>query len=377
MSRAYVRMVPDLYERKAFGTAAHPAYPPAAVGAFVGLLCLAEQQSPRGRFKNRRVLQVLLEGPHGEGRAYAKQIGFLIEQGDLVVGDDGSLYVEGWDELQEGRDPSVDERMRRYRDRKRAASHVTSPSPSVTSNATVNDALETRKSRQEPLAVKRLAVKRLAVDDNAAATPVPSTDDATTPTASTIVDSLAALDIDPPKTRQQPERPASNEPLPLPETTLTTFDKVYGRFPNRNAVKWNGELVRLYGKREVDEAMAEEWRVDPDMGTLLGRTKARIQQMADDRQTKALDRAEQARSQAAQRQLDAIRTQRAQAGAAPQPEHIPAPAFRPVDNAAQIKAQRRADRATRLRDAQPAETPLSVVVAAFANYMPAVGEAPG
>ena len=123
MTRSYVRVLPDLYRRKALGLCEcdagdchHVPYPPEALGAFLGVLCLAETQIPRGRFANRKALEGHLEG-NGVGAAYADQVGFLLSQGDLVVQPDGSLYVEGWDELQEG-NWQVAERMRRYRNRK-------------------------------------------------------------------------------------------------------------------------------------------------------------------------------------------------------------------------------------------------------------------
>ena len=102
MPRSYFRALPDLYERKAFGTSTHPPYPPAALACFIGVLCFGEQQPERGRFKSRRVLVALLEGPNGDGALVARQIPFLIAQGDLIAGTSGSLYIEGWDELQEG-----------------------------------------------------------------------------------------------------------------------------------------------------------------------------------------------------------------------------------------------------------------------------------
>lgn len=119
MPRAYFRTLPDLYERRAFGSDRHPPNTPIQVAAFVGVLCFAEQQSPRGRFKSPQLLRALLAGPKGLGRMMAAQVPFLIEQGDLIVQPDGSLYVEGWDELQEG-NWQVSERMARYRARKDA-----------------------------------------------------------------------------------------------------------------------------------------------------------------------------------------------------------------------------------------------------------------
>lgn len=153
MPRSYFRTLPDLYERKAFGTSSHPPYPPAALACFVGVLCFGEQQPERGRFKSRRLLAVLLEGPRGEGRAMARQIAFLIEQGDLIEQADGSLYIEGWDELQEG-NWQVVERMSRYRARLRAVTPVVTDG--VTPYVTVGSV--TPPSRVEAVSGKRLAV---------------------------------------------------------------------------------------------------------------------------------------------------------------------------------------------------------------------------
>lgn len=119
MIRSYLRVLPDLYARKALGVSdgKHDAYPPEAVVAYLGCLCLAEAQTPRGRFASRKVLAALLEGPDETGTPYAATVGYLIDNGDLIVQDDGSVYVEGWNELQEG-DWKVSDRMRRFRERR-------------------------------------------------------------------------------------------------------------------------------------------------------------------------------------------------------------------------------------------------------------------
>lgn len=150
MPRSYFRTLPDCYERKAFGTDRHPPYPPAAIACFLGCLCFAEQQPERGRFKSRRLLAVLLEGPRGQGRSEARMIPFLIQHGDLVELADGSLYVEGWDELQEG-NWQVAERMSRYRAR---AHPVT---PTVTVGVTVSTVTGPSRVEVEANSGKRLA----------------------------------------------------------------------------------------------------------------------------------------------------------------------------------------------------------------------------
>lgn len=105
MSRAYLRLDPAFYERKL-----DQGYTLPQIAAFVGCLCLAEQQVNRGRFRNVVVLKALL-GPGG------RQVTTLVERGDLIVDQRGRVYIDGWDEWQEG-DVTVPERMRRLRTRK-------------------------------------------------------------------------------------------------------------------------------------------------------------------------------------------------------------------------------------------------------------------
>lgn len=104
MSRAYLRLDPLLQDHKG-------SYPDGALATFVLVLCLAEQQPKRGYFRNERILRALLD-------RRGRWIRFLVEHEDLVVQTDGSLYVDGWLEWQEG-DVTVPERMRRLRARKR------------------------------------------------------------------------------------------------------------------------------------------------------------------------------------------------------------------------------------------------------------------
>jgi hypothetical protein len=85
-------------------------YTPAQFGAFLKVQLLAGRQTHRGRFRSQKALEGALPA------AYAKHIGFLIQQRDLLVCPDGSLYLDGWDEWQEG-DVTVRERMARLRNR--------------------------------------------------------------------------------------------------------------------------------------------------------------------------------------------------------------------------------------------------------------------
>lgn len=108
MSRAYLRVAPELFERKVV----EQGYPLPLFAAFVGMLCLAEHQPHRGRFRDVRVLRALL-GPAG------RWVPELMARGDIVCSGDGTVYVDGWDEWQEG-DVTVGERVKRIRTRRRA-----------------------------------------------------------------------------------------------------------------------------------------------------------------------------------------------------------------------------------------------------------------
>lgn len=121
MARAYLRLDPSFYEKKLA-----QAYPLSAIGALAGVLCLAELQPARGRFRDLAVLKALL------GSAGARQVPFLMDHGDLRFEDDGRIYVDGWDEWQEG-DVTVKERMVRVRNRK----HDRNGSDAPDRNATV------------------------------------------------------------------------------------------------------------------------------------------------------------------------------------------------------------------------------------------------
>lgn len=110
--RAYQRIDPRTYERKVLDQ----GYPLPAFAAYIGALNAGEAQPDRGRFRTEAVLRALL-GPAG------RWVGFLVERGDLVRLPDGRLYLEGWDEWQEG-DWKVAERVTRIRNRKRTPSSV-------------------------------------------------------------------------------------------------------------------------------------------------------------------------------------------------------------------------------------------------------------
>lgn len=93
LPRAYLRMSPNLDQ--------HPD-----PGGMVLLLCAANRQPRRGRFRDKATLVRALGGARFRR---------LVARGDIVVGDDGWFYVEGWDVWQEG-DLTVAERQARIRE---------------------------------------------------------------------------------------------------------------------------------------------------------------------------------------------------------------------------------------------------------------------
>lgn len=95
------------------------------------LMCAAARQPERGRFKHAAIVERTI------GKAKAK---LALTRGDLVILD-GCLYLDGWDEWQEG-DWTVAERMQRMRARrKRKTGYVrVTPSPSPDRNDVTTDA---------------------------------------------------------------------------------------------------------------------------------------------------------------------------------------------------------------------------------------------
>lgn len=113
-TRAYLRLSPSAFHDKAVVD----QYPPGAFAAFCAVLCLAEEQPERGRFRSERLLRLHLDEPmDGVRLGWGKWVPFLLSHGDLERCPNGSLYVSGWDEWQEG-DVTVKERMARLRFKK-------------------------------------------------------------------------------------------------------------------------------------------------------------------------------------------------------------------------------------------------------------------
>lgn len=122
MPRAYLRLDPSFDERK-------ESYPDGPYAALVATFCLAELQPHRGRFRSLDYLSRLL-GKRG------RHLRYLVAQGDVVELPGGQVYVDGWDEWQEG-DWKVSERVQRIRGRKYVTPDVTVPvTPDVTVGVT-------------------------------------------------------------------------------------------------------------------------------------------------------------------------------------------------------------------------------------------------
>jgi len=118
--RAYHRVDPLMDERKGH-------YTPAQLGAFLKVQLLAGRQTARGRFRSVAALRAILPA------AYVRHVDFLLSEGDLDVLTDGTVYVDGWDQWQEG-DLTVKDRMAALRNRQRNATvtpTVTRPSPTA------------------------------------------------------------------------------------------------------------------------------------------------------------------------------------------------------------------------------------------------------
>jgi len=123
--RAYHRVDPLMDERKSH-------YSPAQFGAFLKVQLVAGRQPKRGCFRSIQALKGALPG------AYVRHVDFLVAERDLTVKRDGTVYVDGWDEWQEG-DLTVRDRMAALRNRRRnptvtgtVTPAVTEPSPAAT-----------------------------------------------------------------------------------------------------------------------------------------------------------------------------------------------------------------------------------------------------
>jgi hypothetical protein len=117
--RAYHRVDPLMDERKSH-------YSPAQLGAFLKVQLVAGRQAQPGQFRSLQALRDALPKP------YSRHVDFLVAERDLIVQRDGIVVVDGWKEWQEG-DLTVAERMKRLRERKKAAAEP-DPSPDRNTN---------------------------------------------------------------------------------------------------------------------------------------------------------------------------------------------------------------------------------------------------
>jgi hypothetical protein len=134
LPKAYLRLDPNIDQ-----THTDP-------GAMVRLLCAANRQPHRGRFKSRDLMEAIL------GKAIVRD---AITRRDVVEQPDGRYYVPGWDEWQEG-DWTVGERQKRIRARRNAGnvteSHPerdTDTSPPSPDRAAPSEALGSKASGQQ------------------------------------------------------------------------------------------------------------------------------------------------------------------------------------------------------------------------------------
>lgn len=102
LPKPYLRLDPDIDQK-------HPE----RLDDFIRLMCTANRQVPRGRFRSRAVLESLFGKP---------LVAWFYARGDVADLDDGKVIVPGWDGWQEG-DMTVAERMARLRSKA-----VTTPS---------------------------------------------------------------------------------------------------------------------------------------------------------------------------------------------------------------------------------------------------------
>lgn len=230
--RAYLRYSPRTFHDKAVVD----RYPPGAFAAFGALLCLAEEQPERGRFRSERLLRLLLDEPEdGVKLGWGKWVPFLIEHGDLVRQDRGVLYVVGWDEWQEG-DFTVAERVARLR-RKRRDDVTADVTDAVTADVT------------GPVTGARLAVggRPKAVGGGGR--------------------------------RPQPPPTVANGKDDGPVATWLLLAR---SGPTAKARAWMLELAGTHGDGAVSAAMVEAWQADPDRRTLLSRVQGALAASAAD-----------------------------------------------------------------------------------------------
>lgn len=227
MSRAYVRLDPAFYEKKLA-----KGYPIGAIGAYAGTLCLAEYQPQRGRFRDLDVLRALL------GREASKFVAYLIEHGDIVQQADGRLYVEGWDEWQEG-DVTVADRMKRVRNRKSDRNSDRNGDRNADSN-------DDRNGSPEPTVT------------------VPSSG-----SGSGSISGSAVLPDDGGAMKDAAD----------------AYYSITARFPSDTILDWLNRLGRVYGEELTATKLSAQYLEDSNRRTLLSRTEEALKSVAHKRRS--------------------------------------------------------------------------------------------
>lgn len=231
--RAYHRLDPLMDERKSH-------YTPAQLGAFLKVQLVAGRQAKRGRFRSLPALRGALPA------AYARLVDFLIAEGDLTVAPSGEVYVDGWDQWQEG-DLTVADRMAALRNRKR--------------NATVTGPVTRPVTDPSPPAIRSSVGFSVGVDEGASA----------------------------PSGAREPTDPAD------------VYWSLAGRYPVGKPLAWIDDLSGRFGQEATTKALVKAHMADRNVATLLGRTADILAAEA-----RALDRAERADEEKRLRQKRAM-----------------------------------------------------------------------
>lgn len=246
MSRAYIRFSPKTFHEKVVVD----GYPPGAFAAFAAVLCMAEEQPERGRFRSERLLRLLLDEPEeGVHVGWGKWVKYLLEHGDLVKQDRGVLYVVGWDEWQEG-DFTVAERVARLRKKRKDATAA------ATDDVTVPGVITPSDVGGKPSAVGRR------------------------PSAGTPDDAIQADAID-------------------------AYYRLTVSFPAGKVLAWLNDLIRDFGDAAVSEALAAEVAISDDRRTLLSRTQDRLR-AGDHQAAKEREARERAAAAAERERMEAM-----------------------------------------------------------------------
>jgi hypothetical protein len=224
-------------------------YTPAQFGAFLKVQLVAGRQKQRGRFRSLAALKGTLPA------AYVKHLDFLIAEGDVVLVEDQSVYVDGWDEWQEG-DLTVRDRMAKLRNRRRNGT-VTE-----TVTATVTGASPNRNRPLQRLSSIGLSV---GIEEGASA---PSS-------------GARAGDV-------------TTDPA-------DAYWSLTGRYPVGKPLDWIDELIAKFGAEAVTRHLVAAYSEDPKTSTILGRTQNRLRA-----ENRALDRKEAEDEKARLREKRAI-----------------------------------------------------------------------